>query len=125
MRILSILLIILNFSFAQSQSSKNLLIDKAPCTFEMTIAELTDNELNFKCDETYENQPFGIENFKIKFIRNASIFVSGNSLNGKSISLARKLKTGDYVTIFDIENININGKKSQEFKTLIIKIIKP
>ena len=72
--------------------------------------------------EIYENQSFGIENFKIKFIRNASILVSGNSLNGKSISLARKLKTGDYVTIFDIENININGKKSQEFKTLVIKI---
>ena len=125
MRFSSCLIFILIFSFAQSQSSENLLTNRAPCTFEITKDQLTANKLTLKCAALFENKPFEIENFKIKFKGHATIAVSGNSLNAKSHSLAKKLKVGDYVTIFQIENIILNGRKSQEYKTLIIKIVTP
>jgi len=115
----------LSVSFAQSQNSKNLLINRAPCTFEVTKEQLTANKLTLKCAKLFENKPFEIENFKIKFKDHPAIAVSGNSLNAKSHALAKKLKVGDYVTIFQIENIILNGRKSQEYKTLIIKIVRP
>jgi len=125
MRILSFLFFILSFTLAQSQNSTNLLTERAPCTFEMTIEQLTAKELNFKCDELFDNKSFGIENYRIKFRGSASIPVKGNTLNAKSHMLAKKLKVGDYVTIFHVENIIIDGNTSQEYKTLDIKIIEP
>ncbi|MFC4721779.1 hypothetical protein ACFO5O_05580 [Geojedonia litorea] len=125
MRILSFLLFISSFSFAQSQNSANLLIDRAPCTFEMTVEQLTSKKLNFKCEELFGNDSFGIENFRIKFRGKASIPVEGNTLNADSNILAKKLKAGDYVTIFHVENLIVDGNKSQEYKTLHIKIIEP
>ena len=123
MRILTFLLFAMSFTFVQSQNSTNLLIDRAPCTFEMTVEELTAKQLNFKCSELFDNDSFGIENFRIKFRGTASIPVKGNILNAKSHILAKKLKAGDYVTIFHVENLLVNGNKSQEYKTLDIKII--
>ena len=64
-----------------------------------------------------------VENFRIKFRGSASIPVKGNTLNAKSHKEAKSLKTGDFVTIFYIENLIINNQKSQEFKTISIKII--
>ncbi len=125
MRILSFLLIISSFTLAQSQNSTNLLTERAPCTFEMTVEQLTAKKLNFKCDELFGNDSFGIENFRIKFRGSASIPVKGNTLNAKSHILAKKLKVGDFVTIFHVENLIVNGNKSQEYKTLDIKIIEP
>ena len=125
MRILSFLLFISSFTLAQSQNSTNLLTEKAPCTFEMTVEQLTAKELNFKCEELFDNKSFGIEKFRIKFRGSASIPVKGNTLNAKSHIIAKKLKVGDYVTIFHVENLIVNGTKSQEFKTLNIKIIEP
>ena len=90
MRILPILLFILSFTIAQSQNSRNLLIEKAPCTFEMTVEQLTAKELNFKCEELFDNKSFGIEKFRIKFIGSASIPVKGNTLNAKSLMKAKK-----------------------------------
>ena len=125
MRILTFLLFAMSFTFVQSQNSTNLLVDRAPCTFEMTVEELTTKQLNFKCSELFDNNSFGIENFKIKFRGTASIPVKGNTLNAKSHVLAKKLKAGDYVTIFQVANLIVNGNKSQEYKTLDIKIIEP
>lgn len=125
MRILFFFLFISSFTIAQSQNSTNLLVDRAPCTFEMTVEQLTAKELNFKCDELFNNNSFGIENFRIKFRGSASIPVKGNTLNAKSRVLAKKLKVGDYVSIFHVQNLIIDGNKSQEYKTLDIKIIEP
>ena len=99
----------MSFSFAQSQSSKK--------------NQLTTNKLTLKCAALFKNKPFDFENFKIKFKDYATIPVSGSSLNAKSYSLAKKLNVGDYVTIFQIENRILNGRKSHEHKTLIIKIV--
>jgi len=123
MKILLLLLTFSSFSFAQNEESKNLLTDKAPCTFELTIGELISDELKFECSEVFENKAFRIENFRIKFREHASILVSGNSLDSKSKRLAKNLKVGDYVTVFYIENIIMNGEKSQDFKTLNLKIV--
>ena len=125
MRILLLLLTFTSLSFAQNEKSTNLLKDKAPCTFELTIDELISDDLKFRCSDIFENKAFGIENFTIKFRGHASIPVSGNSLNSKSEWLAKNLKIGDYVTIFHIENMIIDGEKSQDFKTIKIKIVKP
>jgi|GEM_PF-3619880 len=124
MRILLLLLTFSSFSFAQNEKITNLLTDTAPCTFELTIDELISDELKFECFEIFENKTFRIENFRIKFRGHASISISGNSLDMKSEKLAKNLKIGDSLTIFHIENMIVDGEKSQDFKTMNIKIVK-
>ncbi|MFK7781657.1 hypothetical protein [Psychroserpens sp.] len=123
MRILFLLLTFSCFSFAQNENSKDLLNNNAPCTFELTIDQLVSNELSFNCTEVFGNKSFKIENFRIKFRDQPSIQVIGTALNFESKVIAENLKTGDVVHIFFIEHIILDNKKSQDFKTLKVKIV--
>lgn len=123
MKILFLLMSFSSLSFSQNENSKNLMTNNAPCTFEMTVDQLTSDKLNFNCPEVFQDKAFKIQNFKIKFIGYASIIISGNSLNFRSKKIAESLKVGDYVTIIEIEDIIIGKKVSQNYQTLIIKII--
>ena len=123
MKMLLLLLTFTTLSFGQNVRSRDLLANKAPCVFEMNIEQLTSDKLTFKCSEVFENKPFGIQNFKIKFFGNPSIVVYGNSLNDESKGIVKNLKTGDYVTIYDVQNINVLSLDHKEYATLIIKIV--
>ena len=100
MRNLFFILFVSLVTLVQSQNSTNLITNQTPCTFEMTVEQLTAKELIFKCEDIFEAQAFTIENFRIKFRGSASIPVKGNTLNAKSHKEAKSLKTGDFVTIF-------------------------
>lgn len=123
MKILLLLLTFTTLSFGQSVKSRDLMANKAPCTFEMTIEQLTSDKLNFKCPEVFENKPFGIQNFKMKFPGKPTIAIDGNSLNDASKIIVKSLKTGDIITIYDIQNINILKLDNKEYNTLLVKIV--
>ena len=125
MRTIFILLFALSITIVKGQQSNNNLNSKAPCTIKITVAQLTNKDLYFKCKDSFKDNPFQIEGFRIKFEGSATINVKGKTLNGKAHSLARKLKAGDLVTIFDIKYIIVAGKKSQGFQSLVIQIIAP
>lgn len=123
MRTLFLLLFIFNGSFSVNRNSSEPKIKRFPCTFQLSVNQLIADDLNFQCDSAYENKAFKIENFRITFKGQPSILVSGNSLNEKSKNLAKNLKVGDFVTIFMIENIIKDDKKSNDYSTILIKII--
>jgi hypothetical protein len=125
MRFLIFLLFISSIASAQCNNSTSFPVNRAPCTFEITIEQLTAKELSFKCPELFNNESFRIENFNIKFESKPTINVKGNTLNAKSNILAKNLKVGDHVIIFRVKNIIINGNNSQEYNTLDIKIVEP
>ena len=123
MKTLLLLLTFTTLSFGQNAKSRDLMDNKAPCIFEMNIEQLTSDKLNFKCSEVFENKPFGIQNFKIKFFGKPSMTIYGNSLNDESKIIAKNLKIGDIVTIYDIQKINILRLDNKEYNTLMIKIV--
>lgn len=116
-------LTISTLSFAQNANSKTVEKNQKPCTIEMTINQLTSDDLNFKCAQLFKNKPFKIENFKIKFQGHPSVLVEGNILNDTAKELASTLKSGDVAYIFDIENVNSEKPKNKEYQSLMIKII--
>ncbi|MGJ8593545.1 MAG: hypothetical protein ACSHXF_13420 [Aquaticitalea sp.] len=123
MKIIYFFLAFSTLSWSQNNDSKDLLSEAAPCIFQLTIERLTSDHLIFKCSEAFENNPFGIQDFKIKFRGYPTIHVQDTVLDFKSKQLACSLSVGDYVTIFDIENLIVENKKVQKFKTLSIQII--
>jgi len=123
MRILFLLLFILNGSFSVNRNSLEPKIKRFPCTFQLSVNQLIDDDLSFQCDDVYGNKAFKIENFRILFKGQSSILVLGNSLNEKSKILAKNLKVGDFVTIFMVENIIIESEKFNDYSTILVKVI--
>lgn len=123
MKTVLLLLFFTTLSFGQTAKSRDLMVDKAPCIFEMTIAQLTADKLAFKCPEVYDNKPFDIQNFKIKFMGKASIVIDGNALNEESKAIAKTLQPGNIVSLYDIQKINVLSLDNKTYKTLLIKIV--
>ena len=123
MRILIVFLMLSTMSWAQNTASRDLMADKAPCVFEMTVEELTAYELYFTCDKTKTMRPFGIENFKIKFSGQRTIKVTGNMLDANARASAAKAKVGDQIFIFEIEHIVSSNNTLPHYKALVIKLI--
>ncbi|MFC6267990.1 GldM family protein [Frigoriflavimonas asaccharolytica] len=123
MRTLLFLLVFSTLSFAQNTNSKTLQENTNSCKLEMTIKQLTSEELKFKCPQLMENKTFIIENFKIKFKGHPTILVAGNVLNDTAKELASTLQSGDTVIIFDIVGANKHAMKNEDYKSIMVQII--
>ena len=123
MKIVLAFLMLTTLSFGQTTKSRELMVAKAPCIFEMTIAQLTAEKLAFKCPEVYDNKPFDIQNFKIKFMGKPSIVIPGNALNEESKAITKTLQPGNIVSLYDIEKINVLSLDNKTYTTLLIKIV--
>ena len=122
MKLLFFFLALSTFSFSQNLSSKVIQNNQLPCTAEMSVKELTSDNLYFKCAETENSKSFTIKNFKIKFVGNPAMYVVGNTLNDASKEIAAHLKSGDFVLIFDIDSTTDEKGESLDYKTVSVKI---
>jgi hypothetical protein len=123
MKTLFLLLSFSTLSFAQNLTTKVMANSSTTCQIEMSVKQLTSDDLSFKCTDLLHNKPFKIENFKIKFRGHASVLVAGNVLNDTSKELARALNPGDMAYIYDIESITSEKLKNEDYKSLTIKIV--